>query len=176
MNIIVYLIMAIFLAVALLVAFAVHKHRNARRATLVLAAAGAGLAVFQYGQWDPAPTLKVLDRAAAAEDAVTADYSLYGGINTDSARYLGTRAGSKIFVATRDVHGEEIICLLVEPGDAPGPPGAGCAGMMSASDPIVTLSDQAGRELTLVPDQYDTNELQAAGWTKISDNLFRGRQ
>lgn len=179
MNIIDYLIMAIFLAVALLVAFAVHKHRNARRATLVLAALGAGLAVFQHGQWDPAPRLKVLDRAAADEDAVTADYSLYGGINTDSARYLGTRAGSKIFVATRDVHDEEIICLLVEPGDAPGPPGAGCAGcagMISASDPIVTLSDQAGRELTLVPDQYDTNELQAAGWTKISDNLFRGRQ
>ncbi|ACL41360.1 hypothetical protein Achl_3403 [Pseudarthrobacter chlorophenolicus A6] len=176
MNIIDYLIIAIFLAVAVLIAFVIHKHRNARRVTAILAVIGAVLAVFQYGRWEVTPTLKVLERAASSDDVVTANFSLYGGIHTESARYLGTRAGSKIFVSTRDANGEEIICLLIEPGDTASPPAAGCAGMRSGHEPIVTLSDQAGRELTLVPDQYDTNELQAIGWTKISDNLFRGRQ
>lgn len=176
MNTIDYLIFAAFLAATMVLAFAVRRFRNAWWLGLGLAVVAVGLAVFQYGPWETRPTLRVLGKAATAGDVVTANYSLYGGIDTESARYLGTRSGSKVFVATRDANGEEIICLLIEAGEAPGLPIAGCAGMVSAHDPIVTMSDQAGRELTLVPDQYDTNELQAAGWTKISDNLFRGRQ
>ena len=114
-------------------------------------------------------TVRVLERPATERDMPAANRAADGEARIDSARFLATYESTTYYVAKGST--DSSFCILGK-GSYSDDYWELCRKMGDGRDPVVQVSGPDGRNVVLVPDQFNHRELEADGWVTIHDNVM----
>lgn len=115
-------------------------------------------------------SVSVLDRAATGQDTLADRHSTKGSARLDAARFLATYENTSYYAAP-GAAGADDYCLIAEPAPMDTYREA-CAKMVDGRDWLALLSDPDGRNVILVPDQFDAPAIEEEGWVALHRNLM----
>jgi hypothetical protein len=117
-------------------------------------------------------TLQVLDTAASERDVLTGDFgSMSSDVQMENARFLGMYENTKYFAAP-SAYSEASFCLIAVAVMEDGGWEAACGELIDGRDVLTYVWDADGREVVLVPDQFDKGMLEVEGWVSVHQNVM----